>query len=160
MVKKACEWASVLIFVSVQALPMTLLAAQASEASTSSTSSLVAEVSQRIETDRLEVRVYQGKQLVQLARFMELFVVTPLGGRGQTMESLVGRSVAIVPSEKRRDRWEIYQDVWAGTGKELTLADNVFRVKQVFASSRRRPVEIKLDGQVIQLKSGDALLVL
>jgi hypothetical protein len=151
-------------------------------ASTSSTSSLVAEVNQRIETDRLQVRVYQGKQLVQLARFTELFVVTPLGERSQTIESLVGSSVAIVRSAKRRDRWEVYvlrsvaafgrqgrllegfyepaqQHVPIGSGEDI-LAENIFKIKQVFVSSRRRPVEIKLDGQVIYLKSGDALVVL
>jgi hypothetical protein len=40
------------------------------------------------------------------------------------------------------------------------LADNVFVVKKVFISSQRSPVELKLDGQVIRLKQGDALLVL
>ena len=54
---------------------------QASEASVSSTSGLIAEVSQRIQTDQLEIRVYQGKKRVQLPRFMELVVITPLRGR-------------------------------------------------------------------------------
>jgi hypothetical protein len=129
------------------------------------------------------VRVYQGKQLVQLAHFTELFVVTPLGGRSQTFESLVGRSVAIVRSAKRRDLWEVYvlsteaifgrqgrllegfyepvqQHVPLKFGQELTLPENIFKIKQVFISSRQHPVEIKLDEQIIYLKLGDALVVL
>ena len=43
---------------------------------------------------------------------------------------------------------------------QLTLPDNIFRIKQVFISSRQHPVKIKLDEQIIYLKSGDALLVL
>ena len=181
MTKEIYAWVTLIGLVSIQAFPMTLETGQG--ASTSSTSILVAEVNQRIETDRLQVRVYQGKQLVQLARFTELFVVTPLGGGSQTIESLIGSSVAIVRSAKRRDRWEVYvlrsvavlgrqgrllegfyepvqQHVPIRIGQELMLAENVFKVKQVFVSSRRRPVEIKLDGQVIYLKSGDALVVL
>jgi len=181
MTKDVYTWVTLIGLVSIQAFPITLEAGRG--ASTLSTASLVAEVNQRIETDRLQVRVYQGKQLVQLARFRELFVVTPLGGRTQTIESLVGRSVAIVPSAKRPDRWEVHvlrtvavlgrqgrllegfyepaqQPLRIGTGQELMLAENIFKVKQVFVSSRRRPVEIRLDGQVICLKSGDALVVL
>ena len=181
MNKKIYAWVALIGLVSIQAFPLALEADQG--ASTSSTASLVAEVSQRIETDRLEVRVYQGKQLVKLARFMELFVVTPRGGRTQAVESLVGRSVAIVPSAKRPDRWEVHvlrtlavlgrpgrlregfyeparQHVRIRSGQEQMLAENIFKVKQVFVSSRRRPVEIRLDGQVIYLKAGDALVVL
>jgi len=129
------------------------------------TPKIVAEVRQRVETDRLEVRVYQGKRLVQLAGYMELLVVTPLPGPPSTMENLARKSVAIIRSEKQRDRWEVYQDVWASTGgtgdgRYLTLADNVFKVKQVFVSSRRKPLELRLDGQILRLKPGDALLVL
>ncbi len=189
MVKKIYAWASVLLLVSIQTLPMTLQAGQASESSASSTSSLVAEVSQRIEPDRLEVRVSQGKQVVQLGSFLELWIVTPLGGQSQTIENLAGKSVAIVPSEKRRDRWEVYvvrsvaslgrqgrfleaiykpaqERVRIRTVQEQMLAESTVKVKQVLVSSRRRLVEIKLDGHsesdfyLFQLKSGDALLVL
>ena len=116
-----------------------------------------------------------------MGSFLELFIVTPAGG--QTIENLAGRSVAIVPAGKRRDRWEIYllppeaslghqtrlveasYDPAQGDTVQM-LPENTFKVKQVFVSSRRRPVEIKLDGHgesdvyLFQLKSGDALLVL
>lgn len=179
MVKKTDLRSMLIAFVLIEILATTLRASQAPEGSfPSSTQGPVAEVNQRVETDRLEVRVYQGKQLVQLGRFMELFIITPLGGRRQAIENLVGRSVAIVPSGKRPDRWEVYvlrsvaflgrhqgrllEAIYDPAQGEMAqmLADNVFRVKQVFVSSRRRPVELKLDGQVIQLKPGDALLVL
>ena len=181
MTKEIYAWVILIGLFSIQAFPITLKAGQG--AATSSTASLVAEVNQRIETDRFQVRVYQGKQLVQLARFRELFVVTPLGGRTQTIESLVGRSVAIVPSKERLDRWEVHvlhaaadlgrqgrllegfyepaqQHIRTRIPPEPLLAGNIFEVKQVLVSSRRRPVEIRLDGQVIDLKSGDALVVL
>jgi len=91
---------------------------------------------------------------------MELYVVTPLPGSPSPIENLAKRSVAIVRSEKKPDRWEVYEDVWAGTGKEMTLADNVFKVKQVFISSPQSPIELRLDEKMIGLKPGDALLVL
>lgn len=183
MVKKADLRGMLVAFVLVGALVTTLCANQVHAGSfPASTQRPVAEVSQRVETDRLEVRVYQGKQLVRLGRFMELFIVTPLDGRPQTIENLVGRTVAIVPSEKRPDRWEVYvlrsvaslghqglleafyepaqQHVRIRTDKTQMLVENIFKVNQVFVSSGRRPVELKLDGQVIRLKPGDALLVL
>jgi|GEM_PF-3052261 len=182
MTKEIYAWVTLIGLVSIQAFPTTLETGQV--ASTLSTSGFVAEVNQRIETDRLQVRVYQGKQLVQLERFTDLFVVTPLAGRSQMIESLVGRSVAIVRSAKRRDIWQVYVlssvAVFGRQGRllegfyepvqqhvptrmyqnPLTLPENIFKIKQVFVSTRQRPVEIKLDGQVIYLKSGDALVVL
>jgi hypothetical protein len=135
---------------------------RARQATSESTPSLIAEVRQRIDTDRLEVRVYQGRKLVQLPRFMELFVVTPLPKLSQTMETLTNRSVAIVRSEKNPDRWEVYLDVWVGTGGAdmLTLAGNVFKVKQVIISSSQSLLELRLDEKIVQIKPGDALLVL
>ena len=181
MTKEIYAWVTLIGLVSIQAFPTTLETGQV--ASTLSTSGFVAEVNQRIETDRLQVRVYQGKQLVQLERFTDLFVVTPLAGRSQMIESLVGRSVAIVRSAKRRDIWQVYvlssvavfgrqgrllegfyepaqQHFRTRVPQEPLLAENIFKVKQVFVSSRRRPVEIELDAKVIDLKSGDALVVL
>ncbi len=156
MVKR--YWAILIVgLIIIQVFPTALRAGQAPQ---ESTASLIAEVRQRVETDRLEVRVYQGKRIVQLAAFMELFVVTPLPGSTKTIENLTKRSVAIVRSEKQPDRWEVYQDVWVGTGREQTLADNVFKVQQVFISSRQSPIELRLDGQIMRLKPGDALLVL
>ena len=152
------SWAILIVgLILFPAFPTALRAGQASPASTAS---LIAEVRQRVETDRLEVRVYQRKKPVQLAGFMELFVVTPLPGPPKTLENLAQKSVAIFRSEKRPDRWEVHQDVWIGTGHEQTLAGNVFKVKQVFISSARSPVELRLDGQTIRLEPGDALLVL
>jgi len=156
MVKR--YWAILVVsLIIIQAFPAALRAGQAPPQATASP---IAEVRQRVETDRLEVRVFQGKELVQLAHFTDLYVVTPLPGPPQTMENLANRSVAIVRSEKRPDRWEVYQDVWVGAGGEMTLADNVFQVKQVFLCSHRSPIELRLDGQIIRLKPGDALLVL
>ena len=120
----------------------------------------VAQVRERIERDRLEVRVYQGKQPVHLAPFLELCIVAPISGSVKTLENLAHKSVAIVRSENKPDRWEVYQDVWAGAGSNLTLADNVFRVKQVLISSRESPIELRLDEKVVQIEPGEAILVL
>lgn len=151
-------WAILILgLILIQAFPTPLRAGQAEP---EPTANLIAVVTQRIETDRLEVRVYQRKKLVQLTPFMKLFVVTPLPGQPKTIENLANRSVAIVRSEKKSDRWEVYQDDWAGTGREMTLADNVFKVKQVFISSPQSPIELRLDEKVVGLKPGDALLVL
>ena len=87
--------------------------------------------------------------------------MTPLPGSPSPIENLAKRSVAIVRSENKPDRWVVYQDVWIGTGgRALTLADNVFKVKQVLVSSPQSPIELRLDEKVVQLKPGDALLVL
>ena len=59
MVKKAYAWAGALVFLSIQLLLASLPAGQA-PAPHSSSNGLVAEASQRIEFDRLEVRVTQG----------------------------------------------------------------------------------------------------
>jgi hypothetical protein len=151
-------WAILILgLIVIQAFPTT---PRADQAAPQSTASLIAVVRQRIETDRLEVRVYQGKKLVQLARFMELFVVTPVPGESQKIENLANRSVAIVRSEKKPDQMEVYQDLWIGRGDQQTLADNVFKVKQVFISSAQSPIELRLDEQVVRLKPGDAILVL
>jgi hypothetical protein len=147
-------------FLVIQLLPLTL---HADETSPKSPPNLIAEVRQRLETDRLEVRVYKGKELVQLADFSDLYIVTPLPAAPQMIEKLFkSRRVAIFKSEKNSARWEVYQDVWIGTGgdRELTLADNVFKVKQVLVSTDQNPIEIRLDEKVIHLKPGDALLVL
>ena len=133
-----------------------------------------------------------GKQRLYLwtFTFKELLAVTPLVGARRTIENLVGKSVAVVSSVKRPDRWEVYilpsaaslshndgrrlevsynpaqqRRTRSGNTSQETLtgqmlADNVFVVKKVFISSQRSPVELKLDGQVIRLKQGDALLVL
>jgi hypothetical protein len=141
-------------------IPPFRTALRAGQAEPEATASPIAVVTQRIETDRLEIRVYRGRKLVRLTPFMELFVVTPLPGQPKTIENLANRSVAIVRSEKKSDRWEVYLDVWAGSGREMTLADNVFKVKQVFISSPQSPIELRLDEKIMGLKPGDALLVL
>lgn len=155
--------AALIGFLVIQLLPLTL---HANQTSPKSPPNLIAEVRQRLETDRLEVRVYKGKELVQLADFIDLYIVTPLPDAPQMIEKLFkSKSVAIFKSEKNPARWEVYQDVWIGTGRggdarELTLADNVFKVKQVLVSTDQHPLEIRLDEKVIHIKPGDALLVL
>jgi hypothetical protein len=149
---------------------------------TASKSGFVADVKQRVETDRFEVIVYQGKTRVQLERFVQLLVIAPLQGRTIKVENLVRRSVAIVPPDNRRTRWGVYMLSSVGflaprqwlvlnafydpaqrqhrSGGAQELADNVFLVKQVIISSERDPVKLRLDGEVIRLKPGEALLVL
>jgi hypothetical protein len=156
---RTCWAVPILSLIAFQA-SITLL--RADQASSESVPRPIAQVKERIDTDRLEIHLYQGKKPVRLAPFMELFVITPLSKRPGVIENLTNRSVAIVQSDRKPDRWEVYQDVWGCEGKRgsLPLADNVFKVKQVFISSPQNPIELRLDEKVVQIKPGDALLVL
>jgi hypothetical protein len=118
----------------------------------------IATTTQRIDRDRAEVRVYRNSQPVELfPRFHELLAATP-ADRHMGLDRLVGRSVALVPSEKRADQWDIFTGV-GGVG-DLILAGNIFKVRQVLLSSRKNPIEVRVDGQIHHLKPGQALLVL
>jgi len=120
----------------------------------------VATSTQRIDRDRAKVRVYRNGRLVELfSSFHELLTATPAGRqKGTALNELVGRSVALVPSEKRADQWDIFRGV--GGCCDLVLADNIFKVRQVLLSSRQNPIEVRIDGQILRLKPGQALLVM
>ena len=138
---------------------------------------LIATTTQRIDCDRVEIRVYQGGKPVELfPRFHELVTATP-ADRQTRFEELAGKSVTLIPSEKRvtvaraagvsqsllpwsnqADHWDIFTGV-GGVG-ELILADNIFKVHQVLSSSRKDPIEVHVDGQIHHLKPGQVLLVL
>jgi len=138
---------------------------------------LIATTTQRIDRDRGEIRVLQsGKPVELFPRFHELVTATP-ANRQTRLEELAGKSVALIPSEKRvtvasvagvsqsllpwstqADHWDIFTGV-GGVG-ELTLADNIFKVRQVLLCSRKNPIEVIADGQIHRLKPGQVLLVL
>jgi hypothetical protein len=142
---------------------------------------LIATSTQRIDRDRAEVRVYRNGQAVELfSKFHELLTATPADHQ-MGLERLVGKSVAVVPSEKRADQWDIFTgvggvgvtlvpsqkpadqwDIFTGIGGvgDLVLAGNIFKVRQVLLSSRKNPIEVRVDGQIHRLKPGQALLVL
>jgi hypothetical protein len=118
----------------------------------------IATSTQRIDRDHEEVRVYRNSQPVELfPGFHELLTATP-ADRQMGLDRLVGKSVALVPSEKRADQWNVFTGV-GGVG-ELILAGNIFKVRQVLLSSRKNPLEVRVDGQIHRLKPGQALLVL
>jgi hypothetical protein len=118
----------------------------------------IATSTQRTDRDRAEVRVYRRGQPVELfPSFHELLTATP-AHRQVGLDRLAGRSVALVPSEKRADQRDILTGV-GGVG-ELILAGNIFKVRQVLLSSRKNPLEVRVDGQIHRLKPGQALLVL
>ena len=141
----------------------------------------IATSTQRIDRDHEEVRVYRNSQPVELfPGFHELLTATP-ADRQMGLERLVGKSVAVVPSEKREDQWDIFTgmgggviahiqprvrrdqwDIFTGVGGvgELILAGNIFKVRQVLLSTRKNPLEVRVDGQIYRLKPGQALLVL
>ena len=98
-----------------------------------------------------------GKPVELFPHFHELLTATP-AGRQEGLDKLVGRSVALVPSEKRADQEDIFTGV-GGVG-ELVLTDNIYKVRQVLLSSRKNPIEIRVDGQIHRLKPGQALLVM
>ncbi len=89
----------------------------------------------------------------------ELVTATPAGHQKPPgLDGLAGRSVALAPSDKRADQWDIFSGV--GGTSEMVLADNIFKVRQVLLCSRKNPVEVRIDGQIHRLKPGQALLVL
>ena len=153
------NWAILLLgLIVVQLSPIKLRAGQDPPGSTPNP---VAQVRERINVDRLEIHVYQGRKPVRLPAFMELLVVTPVAQPPQALENLTNRSVAIIPSDKNPDRSEVYQDVFSSAdGRVLTLAGNVFKVKQVLISSSESQLELRLDEKVVKIQPGDALLVL
>jgi hypothetical protein len=143
---------------------------------------VVATSTERIDRDRAEIRVYRnGKQVELYPSFHELVTATP-ANHEMGLDALVGRSIALVPSEKRAEQWDVFTGVGgiAGTrgpvGKlkadqwsiytgvggvgDLVLAGNIFKVRQVLLSSRKNPIEVRVDGQIHRLKPGEALLVL
>jgi hypothetical protein len=121
----------------------------------------VATSTQRIDRDRAEVRVYRSGQPVELfPHFHELLAATP-SSRQVGLDRLAGKSVTLVPSEKRADQWDIFTGVGGAGGVDgLVLADNIFKVRQVLLSSRKNPIEVRIDGQIHRLKPGQALLVM
>ncbi len=123
----------------------------------------IATSTQRIDRDRAEVRVYRSGQPVELfPHFHELLTATPADHqKGIELDGLAGRSVTLVPSEKRADQWDIFTGVGGAGGVDgLILADNIFKVRQVLLSSRKNPIEVRIDGQTHRLKPGQALLVM
>ena len=128
------------------------------KASVGPAAQFIATSTQRIDRDRAEVRVYRNGQAVELfPKFHELLTATP-ADRQMGLERLVGKSITIVPSEKRADQWDIFTGV--GGVDKLILAGNIFKVRQVLLSSRKNPLEVRVDGQMHRLKAGQALLVL
>jgi hypothetical protein len=142
----------------------------------------IATSAQRIDRDRAEVRVYRNGQPVELfPSFHELLAATP-ADRQMRLDRLVGKSVALVPSDKQADQWDIFTgvggiagmrrrvarlkadqwDIFTGVGGvgDLVLAGNIFQVRQVLLSSRKNSIEVRVDGEIHRLKPGQALLVL
>jgi len=118
----------------------------------------IAILTQRIDPNRLEVRVYQKGHPIKLFPQIHELIIAFRADRRKGLEHVAGSSVALVPSEKIADQWDIYLGV-GGVG-ELCLADNIFVVRQVLVSSRRNPIEVRLDGSIHRLKPGEALLVM
>ncbi len=116
---------------------------------------LIARATQRIERDQSEILVYRGHSPVKLPRFQELVVVRR--GSNANIEELLRKSVALVRAE-HSEEWEVYTDLmWRG---ELTLPENVFIIRQVLTSSPEHPIQLRIDGRLLQLKPGEVLLVL
>lgn len=159
MAEKRCLWSGVIVLALMQAFPTNAHPSRDPAVP-------VAEAIEWVETYRLEIQVSRGKKPVRLERCRRLLVVSPRGGWRGTIEDLAKTSVTVVRSERKPDRWEVYSGAGGGGGGgagiflPFTLPDNVFKVKQVIVSSAQHLVELKFDGRVIQVKPGDALLIL
>jgi hypothetical protein len=114
-------------------------------------------LTKRIDTHLLDVHVYQSGQPVALfPQLHELVTAVPADGR-KGLEDIQGRSVALVPSAKAANQWEVFRGV---AGGELCLADNIFVVRQVLVSTRKKPIRVQVDGTTHRLKPGEVLLVM
>jgi hypothetical protein len=141
----------------------------------------IATTTQRVDRDHVGIQVYRsGKPVELFSHFHELVTATPTA-RQTGLDKLVGTAVTLVPSEKQTEQWDVYTGVGVAAGRaggqklkpsqwniftgvggtgELVLADNIFKVHQVLLSSRKSPIEIRIDGQIHRLRPGQALLVL
>jgi hypothetical protein len=157
MATKWYLWSIVLVFALAPAFPDTGHPKQDSSVP-------VAEANEWVETHGLDIHVFRGKKPVRLERCRSLLVVSPLGEARGTFEALTKTFVTVVRSERKPDRWEVYSGAAGGAGAGMflsfTLPDNVFKVRQVIVSSSEYLVELRADGRVIQVKPGDALLIL
>jgi predicted alternative tryptophan synthase beta-subunit len=118
---------------------------------------LIATSTERIDRDLEEIRVYRNGRPVELfPQFHELLTATQADHR-EAFASLVGRSVALVPTEAHTGQWDVYLGV---ASSSYTLAGNIFVVKQVLLSSRKNPIVVRVNGQIHSLKPGQALLLL
>ena len=128
------------------------------EAFTGPEARIIATTTQRFDRDHIGIHVFRdGKPVDLFPHFHELVTATP-NDREKGFDKLVGTSVTLVPSEKQAERWEVFTGV-GGVGYQV-LADNIFKVRQVLLSSRKNPIEIRVDGQIHRLKPGQALLVM
>jgi hypothetical protein len=119
---------------------------------------LIGTTAKRIDRGRVDVRVYRDGQPVELPpRFHELITTTP-ANHHMELGKAVGKGVTLVPSEKGQGRWDLYMGV--GGVDELCLAGNILVVKQVLVSSRKSPIEVRVDGETHRLRPGQALLVI
>lgn len=118
---------------------------------------LVARATTRIERDLKEIRVFRNNQPVKLVPFQELLAATPVGG-AVPLDSLVGKSVALIRSLEEDGQWEIYTGV-GGVGK-LILPGNIFIIREVFLASSKEPIQVRVNGRMHHLKPGQALIVL
>jgi len=114
-------------------------------------------LTKRISTNLLDIHVYQNGQPIALfPQLHELVTALPADG-GKGLDEIQGRSVALVPSAKAANQWEIFRGV---AGGELCLADNIFVVRQVLVSTRKKPIRVQVDGETHRLKPGEVLLVM
>ncbi len=118
---------------------------------------LVARATTRIERDLKEIRVFRNNQPVKLAPFHELLVATPVGG-AVPLNSLVGKSVALIRSLEEEGQWEIYAGVGGTSG--FTLPGNIFIIRQVLLASSKESIHVRVNGRIHHLKPGQALIVL
>jgi len=114
-------------------------------------------LTKRINTHLLDVHVYQSGQPIALfPQLHELVTAVPADGR-KALGDIQGKSVALVPSAKAANQWELFSGV---AGGELCLADNIFVVRQVLISTRKKPIRVQVDGETHRLKPGEVLLVM
>lgn len=119
----------------------------------------VATIVDRIERDRHDIQVYEGSRSLNLPWFSELAIAIP-GDSHVPLECLQGSSVILVRDDKSVNEWALYSNVVAMGEGDLTLPDNMFRVRRVIVSTPRHVIELQNGGWLYRVKPGQALLVL
>lgn len=151
-------WTVPVILFSLSLFAASAYAQQASARSAWPYGGLIAEANLRIDPNGLAVRVLVSGRPVHLAQPVALFVLTPLGKQGQKLATLDRKRVAVIPSDHRPITWKVYESAQLPLMGPMSV-DNIFLVKQVLVSSRPHPVRVILDGRKINLKAGQALVV-
>lgn len=119
----------------------------------------VATIVDRLARDRQDIHVYEASRPLDLPWFSELVIAVP-NDHHVPLDFVEGTMVGLVRDDKSVNEWALYSNMVGMANRELTLADNVFRVRKVIISTPGHAIELRMGGWVYRVKPGQVLLVL